>query len=270
MYLWTLPLLAMTLAAQTPSFEVASIRPATPTTPGGLICGTSTNPEAVVSGSESVLATGAGTLILLIADAHQNMVDGLDFPQWVKNGDRFALSVKIPPNTNAGKCREMLRNLLAERFHLVTAIETREVTRLYLKVAKSGLKLKPVDKVLYDPKARLNSFPTPGNVHYTYHATPMSVIFQQIANHAVMESRHTGLINDPSFQIAAGGGVIDETGLTGYYDGSFDFFSTPTHEDLGESLEEALTRQLGLTLELRRAPGKVLVICSSDTKPTEN
>lgn len=223
-----------------------------------------------MSGSESVLASGSRTLVALISDAYQDSVDGSDFPQWVRNGDRFALSVKIPPNTTAGMCREMLRNLLAERFHLVTGVETREVARLYITVAKSGLKLKPADKSAADPNARVSSGPVDGKVRYTYRTTPIARIINDIRNHAIMEAQVTGLVNDPSFRIAAGGGVVDETGLTGYYDGSFDFYATRPPDDLAESLKDAMIRQLGLTLELRRAPGKVLVIRSGDRIPTEN
>ena len=68
--------------------------------------------------------------------------------------------------------------------------------------------------------------------------------------------------------------LSDETGLTGYYDGDLEY-TIPLTSQLEqfpptESLPDAVVRQLGLTLELRRAPGKVLVIRSSDRTPTEN
>lgn len=56
----------------------------------------------------------------------------------------------------------------------------------------------------------------------------------------------------------------------GYYYGEFTFSVTASLQDFAESLDGALTRQLGLTLERRRAPGKVLVIRTSDRVPTEN
>ena len=153
---------------------------------------------------------------------------------------------------------------------MVTAVETREVARLYLKVAKSGLKLKPANQSATDPNAPITSTLVPGTIHYTYHATPITRIITSIANLAVLESRVNGLINDPAFRIASGTGVVDETGLTGAYDGSFDFYSNPPPDDVRESLKDVLTRELGLTLELRRTPGKVLVIRSGDRMPTEN
>ncbi len=45
-------------------------------------------------------------------------------------------------------------------------------------------------------------------------------------------------MNDRGFGFASVGGVLDETGLTGHYDGEF-----------AETLVDSLTRQLGLTLE---------------------
>jgi uncharacterized protein (TIGR03435 family) len=268
-----LPIVIGTMQAQTapkPQFEVASIRPATGATPGGPICGSSLSPESVVSSSESVLASSGGTLAALTAAAYQDSVDGFDLPQWVRNGDRFALSVKIPPNTSAGTCRGMLRDLLAERFHLVTSVETREVARLYVKVAKSGLKLKPADQSAFDPKAAVISSPGAATVHYAYRATPISRIINDVRLNAIMEAQVNGLVNDPSFRIAAGGGVVDETGLIGNYDGGFDFYATPPPDGLAEPLKDILTRQLGLTLELRRASGKILVIRSGDRMPSEN
>ena len=251
-------------------FEAASIRVATGSTPRGGLCEL-VGPDSLVSASESKIASRGGNLVSLIDEAYESSVDGFDFPDWVKGGDRFAVSVTIPPNTTVAACHAMIANLLAERFHLVTAFETREVARLYIKVAKSGFRLKPADESKADPNAPISSTPVPGTIHYTYRATPISRIITGIESLAIIDSRTTGLINDPAFRMAAGGGVVDETGLTGAYDGSFDVYTTPPADGSpAESFQDSLTRQLGLTLELRRAPGKVLVIRSGDRAPTEN
>jgi uncharacterized protein (TIGR03435 family) len=252
-------------------FEVASIRPATERAPGRPICGRSVDPESVVSGAEGALiSSGGSTLVSLIADAYQNSMDGMDLPEWVKGGQRFAVSVKIPPNTRAGVCREMLRNLLADRFHLVTAFETRGLTHIYVKVAKSGLKLKPAEPAVDQAKARTMSTPVPGEVRHTYRGASMSLIVGDISMSISMEARVNGLIDDPGYRVVSGTGVVDETGLTGYYDGSFDFYASRPPDGTAEPLKDILTRQLGLTLELRRAPGTVLTIRSGDRMPTEN
>lgn len=262
-----LPLLAFTLAAQEPSFEVASIRPSTSLVGGTPPCRNhKLNPE-------SVLATGYWRLSDLIRGAYEDVVDDFDLPQWTVYTGTFATSVRIPPNTSIEICRQMFRNMLAERFHLVTAVETREVPRYYVKVAKSGLKLKPVDGPPDDPDAAFSLSVKDSVARYVFRGAPMSRIFIAVSAAAVMEARAQSLkiarvVNDPSIRIAE---VIDETGLTGYYDGEFQFSPAAIlHDELAESLDDALTRQLGLILERRSIPGKVLVLRSSDRMPTEN
>ncbi len=252
-------------------FEVASIRPANgPIQGGGPICGRSLDANAIVSDKESVLASSGGTLVALINHAYQDSMDGMDLPQWIKSDQRFAVSVKIPPNTHAGACRAMLRNLLAERFHLVTDFETRELTHFYLKVAKSGPKLKPADPPAPDVRPATMSTPVPGEVRFTFRSATISDIIPSISVNLILEAQVNGLVNDPSYRLVSGGGVIDDTGLTGYYDGSYDFYATRPPDEAAESLKDILTRQLGLTLEPRRAPGKVLIIRSGERMPTEN
>jgi len=266
--LWPLPLFALTLAAQTPSFEVASIRPGNRTNTGSLCRNHNLNPE-------SVIAFAVWPLSAVIEDAYADEVDDFDFPQWSRMGN-FAINVKIPPNTSVGTCRKMLQNFLAERFHMVTAVEIRDVQRYHLKVAKSGLKLKPVDDPPTDPNANFSLSVKDGLELVSFRGAPMSRVLTTISANAILDARArslriAGVVNDPSFHLAGVNSVIDETGLRGYYDGEFRFAVTASlHDEFAESLPDALSRQLGLTLELRKAPGKVLVIRSSDRTPTEN
>lgn len=273
MRFWIFPLFALTLSGQTPSFEVASIRPKDPPFSALPLCGNRVvvSPDNILS-PESLLSSGVNTLSGLLSEAYNDEVEDFDFPQWSRLGP-FTISVKIPPNTSARLCRKMLQNLLAERFHTVVGVEIREVPRYFVKVAKSGLKLKPVEDPPDDPNASYRFDVKNGNVRYVYHGASMSRILNTIGAHAFLEARARGLrfagnVSDPDFRIA---GVVDETGLTGYYDGEFQFAPAAIlHDEFAESLEDAMSRQLGLTLELRRAPGKVLVIRSSDRVPTEN
>jgi len=274
MRLWFLPLLALSLAAQTPSFEVASIRPANRTITGLPPCGrVDASPETVLTID---LASSVLRLDNLISDAYRDEVDDFDFPRWIPNNGTLAVSVKIPANTTVRMCRKMLQNLLAERFHLVIGVETRDVARYYLKVAKSGLKLKPVETPSTDPSFGYSFNVKDGFLRHTFRGTPMPRVLLVVEGDAYMDARarslrETGVVNDPGFRFASVGGVVDETGLTGYYEGEFDFSGLASlHDEFAETLADALTRQLGLTLERRRAPGKVLVIRSSDRMPTEN
>lgn len=209
-----------------------------------------------------MLASGIYNLARLVEDAYRNEVDGFDLPQW-PGSLSFAVNVSIPPNTSIGTCQQMLRNLLSERFHMVTAMEARDVERYYLKLAKSGLKLEPVSGPPADPNASVKSEAKDGLVRYTFRAAPASRVFSAVTAAAILDARRRSL------RIA---GIVDETGLTGYYDGELEFTlpSQPAQSPLPESLEEAIARQLGLTLELRKVPGKILVLRSADRMPTEN
>ncbi len=263
------PLLALTLSAQTPAFEVASIRPVAGRGPGVAICGLSPSPQAAVSGPEGKLISGTRELFALVRNAYEDMVDTIDFPQWVFDAGTFAISVKIPPNTDARTCRAMLRNLLTERFHLVVALEPRDVGRYHLKVAKSGLKMKAVSGPPSDPGSDYGTRLEGSNVRETFHGATIARIIYILENPAVMDARTRGYTTNSSFSFAAG--IVDETGLTGYYDASIVLpIRPPAPDELTESLDDALRNYLGLTLELRRSPGKVLVIRSGDRVPTEN
>jgi uncharacterized protein (TIGR03435 family) len=61
---------------------------------------------------------------------------------------------------------------------------------------------------------------------------------------------------------AAGGPVVDQTGLTGYYDFTLNWES-------GESLSAVLQEQLGLKLEPQKVAVEFITIESAE-KPTEN
>lgn len=268
-----LSLFALTLTAQTPSFEVASIRPAKSVgTIPPAICGTfNLNPESVM-GPESLLPSGVHSLAALIEAAYHDEVDDFEFPEWTRGiRSLFAVSVHIPPGTTRRKCRQMLQNLLAERFRLVVGVETREVSRYYVKVAKSGLKLKSVA-----PSAEANagySFSIENNVQrYVFRGASASRVFSTVRAAATLNALALG--QSPFSANSRIADVIDETGLTGYYDGEFQFpvplASSPKQDFLPETLEDALARQLGLTLELRKAAGKVLLVRSSDRTPSEN
>jgi uncharacterized protein (TIGR03435 family) len=159
-----------------------------------------------------------------------------------------------------------LSNLLAERFHLVTEVRTLDVPVYFLKLAKSGLKWKPVDGPPADLVASGSSKRENGHIHWTFRSAPMSRILVPIQADIAVGFR---------FGIYETDHLIDETGLTGYYDGELEFQNASQAVADGPlpqapALRDALIEQAGLTLELRKATGKVLVIRSSERMPTEN
>ncbi len=252
-------LLSLTLDAQTPEFEVASIRSST----GRL---TSSAPPTVCHGpkSEAENVQVNTWLSFMVAHAYSDQVDRMDLPPPARSPS-YSLSVRIPANTSIKTCRQMLRKLLADRIHLVTDVNPGEITTYVLKVAKSGLKMKPVEGPPPDLAASVKSTTVNGHMQVTFQAAPASRIRIAVSALANVLAR---------FSTVDRGEVKDETGLTGYYDGKleYDMPSGATNAEFSQesTLRDALVSQLGLTLEVRKTTGKVLTVRSFDSVPTEN
>jgi uncharacterized protein (TIGR03435 family) len=258
MRFWALFLLAVPLAAQTPEFEVASIRARSSMTLSG--------PPRVCSGpkSEAENVQVNTSLSIMVAEAYTNQVDRMDLPPPARSPN-FSLSVRIPPNTSIETCREMFRNLLAERIHLVTDVNPGEITTYILKVAKSGLKMKAVEGPPPALIASVKSASVNGHLQTTFRAAPASRIRTGVSALASLLAIYKTLDR---------GEVQDETGLTGYYDGTLEI-DIPSGPAIGEfsgvaTLKEALANQLGLTIDVRKTIGKVLTVRSADSIPAEN
>ena len=119
--------------AQSPTFEVASIRPNN--------SGDNRSGVLIVPGG-SVRAINA-SLELLITTAYQipdfELKDG---PGWMRS-ERWDIDTKGSGNTPPEQVLQKLQSLLAERFHLQLHKETRELPIYALVVAKNGPKLEP-------------------------------------------------------------------------------------------------------------------------------
>jgi uncharacterized protein (TIGR03435 family) len=104
-----------------------------------------------------------------------------------------------------------------------------------------------------------------GHLQITFHATPASQVRIAVEAVALLLAQ---------FKTADRGEVRDETGLTGYYDGTFEIEMPSARGDSEFSgvatLKEALSSQLGLTIDVRKTIGKVLTVRSADSVPTEN
>ncbi len=184
MRLLFLPLFSLTLAAQTPAFEVTSIRPGNRTTTVPGTCGRVDVSSDTVLNPESFVHSGVHRLRDLIEDAYWDEVDDFDLPSWTVNNGVFAVSVKMPPNTTARTCRKMLQALLAERFHLVVAVETRDVARYHLKVAKSGTKLKPSNTPNTEVTGGHRFEVKDSKTTHTFRGSPMSRVVRTVEGEA--------------------------------------------------------------------------------------
>jgi uncharacterized protein (TIGR03435 family) len=149
----------------------------------------------------------------------------------------------------------MLQALLAERFHLAVHRAQKEMRAYALLVDKGGLKLHAA-----------TGEPRPSASPQDFHGT-----MRQLAN-LIAIGLSIPVVDDPTRPAIASGApvpVIDETGLEGVYDISVDL----PHDAAADSFtrwSRALTDQLGLKLEARRAPVDVIIVDKVDRTPTGN
>src|SRR5579883_2520256 len=132
--LW-IPLLVLAACAQTPRFEVASIKPyrgagnvSSLRLSNGLF-------QAENVSLKKLLLNANG-----IRDDRDYTVDGAG---WMGT-ESFDISARFPPDTPVTQVRQMLQNLLEERFRLKMHRETRQLPIYSLVVARNGPKIHTV------------------------------------------------------------------------------------------------------------------------------
>ena len=207
------------------------------------------------------------TMLKLIVAAYSVSEDSIaGGPGWITS-DLFDVVAKVPAATTLTTANIMLRNLLAERFHLVIRNETRPVPRYVLTVGKSGSKLKsaggtdsPGCQPVQQP-GRTGGPPDPASI------PNIKVACHNLTSQAIADNLH---------QMAGGyfdHDVVDSTKLEGSWD--FELEWTPRGALAakgadGISVFEAVEKQLGLKAELQNTPMPAMVIESVNRKPTPN
>jgi uncharacterized protein (TIGR03435 family) len=278
-------------ATPPPSFEVASIKPAAPLTPGKVMIGVRRDPGRV---------TYSGMpLKEIIRNAYRVKTYQISGPAWL-DSERFDIMAKLPDGATEEQVPEMMQALLAERFGLKLHRETKELPVYTLVVGKNGPKLEEVEAPPPPPTAP----PPPGaaekpiargmQMSDTTRGTMMrfepggkfTAQRMSISNFADMLSR---FLDRP---------VVDETGLKGYYNftlevsmedlvnmkGMFRMMGPPGGPEGGAARPESgpapesapsaslfqSVQKLGLKLEPRKSPIEFLVIDHVEKVPTEN
>ena len=125
-------------APDTLTFEVASVKPAAPPTPGRMMMGIRGGPGTSDPGQATFSNV---TQRMLLAEAYGVQDYQISGPGWLDT-ERYEIVAKVPKGATKEQYRVMLQNLLAERFHLTLHHETKELPRYELVVAKGGPKLK--------------------------------------------------------------------------------------------------------------------------------
>ncbi len=263
------------VAPSGPAFEVASVRPNTSTDlrmrlepqPGGRLTGTN--------------VTGA-MLIRFAYDLPDFQV--LGGPSWLSS-ERFDIIAKAENDAPLDQTRLMLRRLLAERFKLATHAETRELPKYALVMARSDGRLGPQLRRIQAECSSAAAVASPRVGPSPEGGPPSCGFFGFAPGTKFSEGRGGFAFRGLTMEALAKRFVpilrrtiADRTGLTGYFDGDFDFIAefplpppppgvaNPFEAPFG-SVFAVFPDQLGLKFDSTRGPVEVLVIDSVE-RPT--
>ena len=280
------------IAAQTdqpaqPKFDVASIKPNKSGDPP-----TSNFPlgpgDVYVRNGGFLSATGfpfttyIAFAYKIIGNQSQYLLPQL--PDWAKT-DRYDIQARSGGDPNKDQMRLMMRGLLAERFHLVTHYDDREVPVLafsLLHPGKTGPQLQahseespcPTEQPTASTPGVVNGLPAFCNGIYPLPpSAPGRLRFGG--------RRVTLAFIADTFSAGANLGrpMVDQTGLAGTFDFSLEFVqenqrspvpgAEPPSEVSGPTFQEALRDQLGIKLVSGKAPLRVLIVDRVE-RPSEN
>jgi uncharacterized protein (TIGR03435 family) len=218
-----------------PVFEVATVKLAAPNTDG--------HTHINYPKNDNFSATNITLLALMewaYAMPERQILDG---PPWIA-ATRFDIQAKseigdtlkgLPSDQSNELKRQMVRNLLADRFQLKVHEEKRTMPAYDLILAKGGFKLEP-------SQSNGKSIGT-GRNHFNGQGLTMTLIAEELSK-------------------IAGRVVVDKTGLTDRYDLALRWTSDDAvaSETDPPTLFTAIQEQLGLKLEAAKEPVSVIVI----------
>ena len=237
-----------------PAFEVATIKPSDPATPGQIV---------TLRGAE-VITTNATVhdLINLAYWLHPKQLTG--GPAWMES-EKYDMAGKpdAPGQPNVDQMKMMIQKLLADRFQLKFHFEKRDLSAYAVRIAKTGAK---IIKSQDDPKGLPGWYfgRAASGTTLTFRNSPMSQVTAILQN----------FLDKP---------VVDQSGLSERYDFTLTFTldaaqaarlggpppPAADNPDAAPDLFAAFQQQLGLKLESTKAPVDVMVIDKVE-KPSEN
>ena len=280
-----LPVLALAQTAPAHlEFEVASIRPAAPA-------------EAKVDIGMHIDGAQVRFNYLSLRDCMRIAWQMKDYqfvgPDWIAQ-DRFNITAKLPAGASQDQVREMLKNLLLDRFKMTVHADKKEFPVYALTLARGGLKLKETaaDAATDAAPTRSLDIKASGSAAGVFVDLGNGSFFTFADNHLISHK-----VPMPRLADLLGSyldkPVVDMTGLseTTNYDMSLEI----TPEDYrtmlirsglknGASIPAEYARladlptdslfsaldAAGLKLDSRKAPQAVIVIDKADKTPTEN
>jgi len=230
------------IQSQPLAFEVASLKPTNPDSPGGGI--------GPLLGGQTYVARNT-SLITLITTAYNVSVAQISGgPSWAPTKG-FDLEAKTGRPVTREERLEMMRTLLEDRFQLKLRRETKQVPVYILTIDKTGSKL------TVNTDGAQSGLRGGGAGKSIGINIPMSLFVWYLQN--------TWRVDRP---------VIDRTGLKGSYDWELNFTPDNRLQGRGDNpnaalapdladrppLFEALRKQLGLRLDPQRGPAEFLTI----------
>lgn len=274
-------------------FEVASIKPAPPPDPGaGMRVSSRGGPGSNDPGMWTCENMSLSNIVSNAFDLHANQ---LNAPSWMDQ-QRFNITAKIPAGATREQFRQMLQNLLVERFGLKFHREKKEVAGYEVVLGKNGPKFKenvpapPPDPAAEGGGVRARpAAPTGPNLGPDGYpvlrpggGNSMTIMRDRARAQWIgvtMENFATNI----AYQV--GKPVVDGTGLPGKYD--LYLFWIPrsmsagapagageavpvASEPAGPDLFTALQEQLGLKLDPKKVTIDVLVVDHAEKAPTDN
>ena len=125
-------------AENSPTFEVASVKPAAPITGNRIMVGMRGGPG---SNDPGQITYNNVTLKDVLTNAYGVKRFQISGPGWL-DSERYDIVAKVPRGATKAEFMMMLQNLLAERFKLTLHKEKKDLPMYALVVAKNGPKLK--------------------------------------------------------------------------------------------------------------------------------
>jgi uncharacterized protein (TIGR03435 family) len=183
-------------------------------------------------------------------------------PTWLEL-DRYDIIAKVPAGSTPESHKKMLQTLLAERFHLLVHNDTKPLPAYIMTASKHPL-LRDADTS--SDKKGCQGKPRPE------HIEPGTIVPAEVSCHKMTMAEFADQVH-----MMAGGylrqPVVDSTGLKGTYDFDLKWTGRGQLQAAGAdgiSIFDAVDKQLGLKLELQKAPMPVIFIDSVNEKPTDN
>ena len=234
------------VCGQTPSFDVASIKPAPPVTTEQMLARTAHIGMKVDGARVDIGSASLKNLIIQAYHVESYQVAG---PDWLETyRQNFDILAKMPDGATREQIPEMIQQLLVERFKLAAHRESREYQVYALVAGKNGTKIKAA------PSGAAFAFTTSVNPDGTIHS-------QQTVTMAMFAQFLTPYVDRP---------VLDMTEMQGTYEIGMDV-SRQSRTDPGFGSEFfAAVQQLGLKLEPRKMARETIVVDRLEKMPTDN